>query len=144
MGLRLQLGIRRRQGAQQGKAAPTHAAACPAGVHVGWPWRCRLLPAGDDAACTALVLQIFDGEKHWWGMRMVQLGYKVLYMDSDNVVAGNPLSYFNTTWDVQGLADNRGKMQLPTGMWLGGGQQTGTAGVHMCAGQGCACREPCI
>jgi hypothetical protein len=48
-------------------------------------------------------------------MRMVQLGYKVLYMDSDNVVAGNPLSYFNTTWDVQGMADNHGKLQYPTG-----------------------------
>ena len=51
-------------------------------------------------------------------MRRVQLGYTVLYMDSDNVVAGNPLSYFNTTWDVQGLADNRGRMQYPTGGWV--------------------------
>jgi hypothetical protein len=81
-------------------------------------------------------------------MRMVQLGYKVLYMDSDNVVAGNPLAYFNTTWDVQGLADNRGRMQYPTGMcaWGVASRLVLRACMHVCrqAGHGFARRQPCM
>ena len=27
-------------------------------------------------------MQVYDIEKHWWGLRMVELGHRVLYMDS--------------------------------------------------------------
>jgi hypothetical protein len=135
------------------------------------------------------ILQIFDVSKHWWAMRAIERGFKVLYLDSgapaaaaidaaaamaaaatamaasaatapdvvvasspkrltrpsfsssahsspllkhclplgpclpvlfphptaDNMVLGNPLRYFDPAWDVQGLADNRGRKQYPTG-----------------------------
>jgi hypothetical protein len=48
----------------------------------------------------------FDVQKHWWGMRLVELRYKVVYMDSDNfVLQPGFLDPFNEPFDVQGLSD---------------------------------------
>jgi hypothetical protein len=43
----------------------------------------------------------FDVQKHWWGMRIVELGLKALYMDSDNVVLRDPMQPFTLPFDVQ-------------------------------------------
>jgi hypothetical protein len=45
----------------------------------------------------------FDVQKHWWGMRIVELGLKALYMDSDNVVLKDPFQPFALPFDVQVL-----------------------------------------
>ena len=48
----------------------------------------------------------FDVQKHWWGMRLVELGFRVIYMDSDNLVLRpNLLDPFDHPYDVQGLSD---------------------------------------
>ena len=52
--------------------------ACPLSL----PAACRCLPPV--TACPPA--QVFDIEKHWWALKMVELGHKVLYMD-----AGAPL-----------------------------------------------------
>ena len=50
----------------------------------------------------------FDVQKHWWGWKLVSLGYRAVYMDSDNVVRGpEVLSPFDVTppYDYQALSD---------------------------------------
>ena len=48
----------------------------------------------------------FDVQKHWWGMRLVELQYRVVYMDSDNLVLQPGfLDPFEEPYDVQGLSD---------------------------------------
>ena len=62
--------------------------------------------------------QIFDVQKHWWGMRLVEEGFHALYMDSDNIVLGPLLKAFSSAWDVQGLSDWVDPELLPTGKCL--------------------------
>jgi len=58
----------------------------------------------------------FDVQKHWWGMRLVELQYKVVYMDSDNfVLQPGFLDPFNEPFDVQGLSDWFEPELLPVG-----------------------------
>ncbi len=48
----------------------------------------------------------FDVQKHWWGMRLAELKYRVVYMDSDNLVLQPGfLDPFEEPYDVQGLSD---------------------------------------
>jgi Nucleotide-diphospho-sugar transferase len=48
----------------------------------------------------------FDVQKHWWGMRLVELRYRVVYMDSDNfVLQSGFLDPFEEPYDVQALSD---------------------------------------
>ena len=58
----------------------------------------------------------FDVQKHWWGMRLVELGFRAMYSDSDSAFLQYPLAPFREAeWDVQGLSDWFEADQLPTG-----------------------------
>ena len=45
-------------------------------------------------------------QKHWWGMRLVELGYKTVFLDVDSmVVLPHLLAPFSEPYDMQGLSD---------------------------------------
>ena len=65
----------------------------------------------------------FDCQKHWWGMRLVELGHRAIYMDSDAVVLGDLLRAFQAPYEVQGLSDWFEAELFPTGE-AGAGNRT--------------------
>ncbi|KAG7674018.1 hypothetical protein NADE_004294 [Nannochloris sp. 'desiccata'] len=68
----------------------------------------------------------FDVQKHWWGMRLVELRYKVVYMDSDNfVLQPGFLDPFDEPFDVQGLSD-----WFEAELWPVGGATEKSCGLY--------------
>lgn len=68
----------------------------------------------------------FDVQKHWWGMRLVELGFRVIYMDSDNLVLKpDLLEPFNEPYDVQGLSD-----WFEAELWPVGGAVNRSCGLY--------------
>ncbi|GAB4813296.1 hypothetical protein N2152v2_000342 [Parachlorella kessleri] len=60
----------------------------------GGPWTLRKQPI--------IVNRIYDLAKHWWGMRLVESGYSVLYCDVDMVFVKDPLPLLHSApYDVQ-------------------------------------------
>jgi hypothetical protein len=68
----------------------------------------------------------FDVQKHWWGMRLAELNYRVVYMDSDNLVLQEGfLDPFNQPFDVQGLSD-----WFEAELWPVGGATEKSCGLY--------------
>ncbi|GAB4813297.1 hypothetical protein N2152v2_000343 [Parachlorella kessleri] len=60
-----------------------------------------------------MVNRLYDVVKHWWGLRLIELGYSVLYSDVDVVFVSNPVPLLHgAPYDVQGLSDYFGP-ELP-------------------------------
>ncbi|GAB4814336.1 hypothetical protein N2152v2_001382 [Parachlorella kessleri] len=64
----------------------------------------------------------FDVAKHWWGLKVTELGYSVLYTDIDLVLLKDPLAYLAseaaTSYDIQAQSDSGGPQDPPLGDML--------------------------
>ncbi|GAB4814822.1 hypothetical protein N2152v2_001868 [Parachlorella kessleri] len=68
------------------------------------------------------VNRYFDVAKHWWGLKVTELGYSVLYNDIDLVVLKDPLAWLaaapSSTFDVQAQSDSSNPHDSPLGDFL--------------------------